>query len=88
MVKYYDIKMQKSTTSGAFETWKKRRLRKEKLALKLKRMKKLLEKKINPKKLKSLKEKQAKKSKLTALLLSVQLRKKMDAVKQNIRKTD
>jgi hypothetical protein len=88
MVKCNDIKMQKSTTSGAFDVLKRKRLRQEKLAEKLQRMKKSLEKKIKPQKLKSLQGKQAQKSKLANLIISIELRKKMDAVKQNIRKTD
>jgi len=80
--------MQKSTTSGAFDVFKRKRLREKNLAEKLRRLKQALAKKTKAPKLKSLREKQARKSKLANLIVSVELKKKMDAVKQNIRKND
>jgi len=54
----------------------------------LRRLKQTLAKKTKAPKLKSLREKQTKKNQLADLIFSVELRKKMDQVKQNIRKTD
>lgn len=83
--------MQNSTLSGAFDTLRRKHLRVEDLQELLERIKKRIEQKIKPRKLKSLnKEKKtnAKKSDLANLRLAVEFRKKMDAVKQNIRKSD
>ena len=80
--------MQNSSLPGAFEILKKKRLRRENLAEKLRRLKQTLAKKTKAPKLKSLREKQTKKNQLADLIFSVELRKKMDQVKQNIRKTD
>jgi len=80
--------MQNSSLPGAFEILKKKRLRRENLAKKLRRLKQALAKKTKAPKLKSLREKQTKKNQLADLIFSVELRKKMDQVKQNIRKTD
>ncbi len=80
--------MQNSSLPCAFEILKKKRLQKKIIAEKLRKMKKTLDKKVKPQKLKSLREKQTSKSKLANLIISMELRKKMDAVKQNIRKND
>ena len=80
--------MQNSTISGAFDTLRRKHLRVEDLREIMERIKKKIEQKIKPRKLKSLNEKRAKKTKLTNLRLAMELRKKIDAVKQNIRKSN
>ncbi len=80
--------MQNSTISGAFDTLCRKHLRVEDLREIMERIKKKIEQKIKPRKLKSLNEKRAKKTKLTNLRLAMELRKKIDAVKQNIRKSN
>ena len=83
--------MQNSTLSGTFDMLRRKHLRVEDLQELLERIKKRIEQKIHPCKLKNLNKKQrvnSKKSDLKNLRLAVELRKKMDAVKQNIRKSD
>ncbi|MBU1089281.1 hypothetical protein KKF38_00605 [Patescibacteria group bacterium] len=83
--------MQNSTLSGAFDSLRKKHLRVEDLQELLEQIKKRIKRKIRPRKLKSLNEKQranSKKSDLANLRLAVEFRKKMDAVKQNIRKSE
>ncbi|MFH1546351.1 MAG: hypothetical protein ABIE14_03165 [Patescibacteria group bacterium] len=83
--------MQNSTLSGAFDSLRKKHLRVEDLQELLEQIKKRIKRKIRPRKLKSLNEKQranSKKSDLANLRLAVEFRKKMDAVKQNIRKSN
>lgn len=81
--------MQNSTRSGLFDNFRRKRLRAENLRELLERIKKRIERKIiKSRKLKSLKKERAQKSKLANLRFAVELRKKMDAVKQNIRKSD
>ncbi len=86
--------MQNSTISGAFDILRRKHLRVEDLRELLEQIKKRIERKIRPRKLKSLNKKQrvnskkSEKSDLTNLRLAVELRKKVDAVKQNIRKNN
>ena len=61
--------MQNSSLPGAFEILKKKRLRRENLAEKLRRLKQTLAKKTKAPKLKSLREKQTKKNQLGSHLL-------------------
>ncbi|MFH1375767.1 MAG: hypothetical protein ABIH35_03805 [Patescibacteria group bacterium] len=77
-----------STYRGAFDTLRRTKLRSEKLKVALKKIKEQLKQKPNLPKLKNFIRERAHKAQLTNLRLVIKLRKKMDAVKQNIRKTD
>jgi len=82
--------MQNSTTSGAFDTLRRERLRETSTREKLTDMKKEIKKK-NPsrsEKTKSLTKKDQQQVALANLKLAMKLHQKMDAMKQNIRKND
>lgn len=80
--------MQKRNYSGAFDTLRKRNLWAGKLSRKLRILKKNLKNKIKPRKLKQLNPERSKKAQLLNLRLAVELRKKMDAIKQKTNTND
>ncbi len=88
MIQYQDTKMQNSTLSGAFDTLRRKRLRSKNPRQKLEEIKKKVEQKNRLEKTKQSSKKLTNKTKLANLRFAIELRKKMDAVKQNIRKTD
>lgn len=80
--------MQNSTFRGAFDTLRKTKLRGEKLKTALKMIKERLGQKPQLLKVKNFLRERASKAKLVNLRIIAEVQKKMDAVKQNIRKTD
>lgn len=80
--------MQNQSLSGAFDTIRKKNLWAKELSRKLRILQKKLERKIKARAPKKFLKSRAKQTKLINLRLMIELRKKLDAIKQKINKNN